>query len=47
MQRHDYEPPKVRDFGSLVDLTRAAGFVGAEDGGSKLLIHHSSNPTSP
>ena len=43
---HSYETPTVRDFGTIKDVTEATGFVGAEDGGSKLLIHHS-GPISP
>lgn len=35
-----YERPKVRDYGDLRELTQAQGFTGAEDGGSKALIHH-------
>ena len=35
-----YENPTVRDFGTVKDLTEATGFVNAEDGGNKLLIHH-------
>jgi len=41
-----YEPPVVRDFGDLVELTQASGFTGAEDGGSKQLIHHDAPPIS-
>jgi hypothetical protein len=37
-----YERPEVVDYGSVVEITEATGFTGAEDGGSKLLIHHSS-----
>ncbi len=45
---HQYERPVVTDYGSVVDLTRATGFIAEEDGGSKLLIHHLvSNPTIP
>ena len=36
-----YEKPVVRDYGNLVELTEATAFVDQEDGGSKLLIHHS------
>jgi hypothetical protein len=39
-----YETPVVRDYGDLVELTRASGFVCQEDGGSKLTIHHVSQP---
>lgn len=35
-----FETPRVKDYGTLVELTEAAGFVNQEDGGSKLLIHH-------
>ena len=35
-----FEAPQVMDYGTLVELTEASGFTGAEDGGSKLLIHH-------
>ncbi|MGH2951270.1 MAG: lasso RiPP family leader peptide-containing protein [Solirubrobacterales bacterium] len=40
-QSEQYEAPTVRDYGDLVELTAATGFTGPEDGGSKLLIHHS------
>lgn len=50
-QEHDttaYEAPQVEDLGTLAELTQATGFVGAEDGGSKLLIHHDvSLPAGP
>jgi hypothetical protein len=36
-----YEHPQVVDYGSVVDITEATGFTGPEDGGNKLLIHHS------
>ena len=36
-----YEEPEVEDLGEMKDLTQATGFTGIEDGGSKLLIHHS------
>lgn len=42
-----YERPAIRDFGSLSELTRASGTVGAEDGGNKMTIHHESNPMQP
>ena len=45
MSEHEYEAPIVRDYGSLVELTEATGFTGAEDGGSKLLIHHTTPST--
>jgi hypothetical protein len=32
--------PKVIDYGTLIELTEASGFTDAEDGGSKILIHH-------
>ena len=35
-----YEAPVVADYGTLLELTTATGFVAEEDGGSKLLIHH-------
>ena len=35
-----FEAPEVKDYGTLVELTEATGFTGAEDGGSKLLVHH-------
>jgi hypothetical protein len=37
----EYERPEVVDYGSLVDITEATALTGNEDGGSKLLIHHS------
>ncbi len=39
--RDAYEAPTVIDYGNLVELTEASGFTAQEDGGSKLLIHHS------
>jgi hypothetical protein len=42
-----YEKPLLRDFGDIRELTAATGFVAEEDGGSKLLIHHVSNPSGP
>jgi hypothetical protein len=42
-----YENPTVRDFGTVGELTKATGFVNAEDGGSKLLIHHQDFPLPP
>ena len=44
--REGYEPPVVRDYGDLVELTAASGFAGPEDGGIKLSIHHTA-PASP
>ena len=38
---HSYERPEVADYGSVVEMTEATGFTGPEDGGNKLLIHHS------
>ena len=38
---HEYERPQVMDYGSLIDITEATSINGNEDGGSKLLIHHS------
>jgi hypothetical protein len=43
----DYAAPKVIDLGSLEKITQAAGLVGEEDGGSKLLIHHVSGGLLP
>ena len=40
----EYEEPEVTDYGSLAEMTEASGFVCEEDGGSKLIIHHTSNP---
>lgn len=45
--REGYEPPVVRDYGDLVELTAASGFIGPEDGGFKLAIHHTTTPASP
>ena len=42
-----FEAPQVTDYGTLLDLTAATGFVAQEDGGSKLLIHHVSAPSGP
>ena len=36
-----YEKPEISDYGTIEELTNATGFVGPEDGGSKLLVHHS------
>jgi hypothetical protein len=44
--RDAYEAPTVMDYGDLVELTAASGFTANEDGGSKLLIHHTA-PSSP
>lgn len=41
-----YERPEVTDHGTLAEITMATGFTGAEDGGNKLLIHHS-GPIGP
>jgi hypothetical protein len=30
-----YEEPKIRDYGDLLDVTRASGAVGGEDGAGK------------
>jgi hypothetical protein len=46
MRMTEYEAPQVVDYGDLLDLTRATGFVNQEDGGSKLAIHHVT-PTTP
>ena len=32
-QRVEYEPPRVEDLGTLVELTRAVDLAGADDGG--------------
>lgn len=42
----EFAAPTVTDYGTLVDITAAAGFVNQEDGGSKLLIHHV-EPSTP
>lgn len=44
-----FEVPVVKDYGTLLELTQASGFINEEDGGSKLLIHHvgPSAPASP
>jgi hypothetical protein len=49
MDTKGYEKPQVNDYGDLLELTAAQGFVNAEDGGSKLLIHHLDpiNPSQP
>ena len=41
-----YQTPVVRDYGDLVDITQASGFVCEEDGGNKLVIHHVSQPSA-
>ena len=45
----DYEPGTIRDYGSLIELTSADIFQGAEDGAMKLelIIPHHSAPTVP
>ena len=43
----EYTAPVITDLGDLLELTQASGFVNQEDGGSKLLIHHVSDPTGP
>ncbi len=35
-----YEKPSIADYGNLVELTEATSFTDAEDGGNKLVIHH-------
>ena len=45
-EKNEYVAPTVEDFGDLAELTQATGFVGTEDGGSKLLIHHVA-PSAP
>jgi len=32
-----YEEPEVRDYGDLLDVTRAAGTIGTEDGAGKVI----------
>lgn len=32
-----YEEPEVRDYGDLLDVTRAAGTIGGEDGAGKVI----------
>ena len=44
--RETYELPVIEDYGDLVELTAASGLTGTEDGGSKLLIHHTA-PSGP
>jgi hypothetical protein len=39
-----YSKPEVQDYGTIRELTRASGFTCEEDGGSKLAIHHVSDP---
>jgi hypothetical protein len=41
-----YQKPVLVDYGTLQQVTAATGFTGAEDGGSKLLIHHV-QPSAP
>jgi hypothetical protein len=41
-----YKRPTITDYGTIADVTEASGFVNVEDGGSKLLIHHTS-PSGP
>jgi hypothetical protein len=38
-----YEPPRIEDYGDLVEMTEANFIVGVEDGASKLETdeHHS------
>lgn len=45
-KRQRYEAPRLRDYGTIVELTQAQGFTNEEDGGSKLLIHHV-GPSAP
>ena len=47
LDRAEYTAPVITDFGDLLELTQASGFVNEEDGGSKLLIHHVSAATAP
>ena len=44
---HGYSRPVIQDYGTLADLTAAVSFTGPEDGASKLLIHHVSQPIRP
>lgn len=30
-----YEEPEIRDYGDLVEMTRASGVLGSEDGAGK------------
>jgi hypothetical protein len=46
MDERTYERPVIEDLGDIVEITAATAFTGSEDGGSKLLIHHSL-PTVP
>lgn len=32
-----YEDPEIRDYGDLLELTRAAGSLGGEDGAGKAI----------
>ena len=41
-----FEMPVVVDYGTLVELTSAVAFEGAEDGSGKQSAHHSA-PLSP
>lgn len=36
----EFTSPVVVDYGDLLELTAASGFTGPEDGGNKLIIHH-------
>ena len=47
MEKQHYERATVRDYGSLVDLTRAISINGTEDGGSKVVPFHHSAPAQP
>lgn len=52
MRRHKvkhYEAATIRDYGSLIELTRAQFFQGPEDGAMKLelVIPHHSAPATP
>lgn len=46
MDKKVYDAPAVADLGTLAAMTQATGFVDAEDGANKLMIHHSA-PSNP
>ena len=37
MEDLKYEEPEVRDYGDLLDVTRATGSIGTEDGAGKVI----------
>ncbi len=40
-----YTTPTIKDYGTVAELTAAAGLFGTEDGASKLLpMHHGLDP---